>query len=88
MGPYSKSKFLFKRRRSDFVTEEEGTVKILVVDDEKIITMHLEELLSSMGYNVVGTASNAQEAIEQADLHGHNHARRKNRNRCCKCNKD
>jgi PAS domain S-box-containing protein len=48
------------------VAEEEKTVNIMVVDDEKIITMHLEELLSSMGYNVVGTASNAQEAIEKA----------------------
>lgn len=38
--------------------------RILVVDDEKIITMHLEELLTSMGYSVVGTASNGAEAIQ------------------------
>jgi PAS domain S-box-containing protein len=48
------------------VQEENEAVKILVVDDEKIITMHLEELLSNMGYNVVGMASNADEAIKKA----------------------
>jgi PAS domain S-box-containing protein len=45
---------------------EEDKINILVVDDEKIITMHLEELLSNMGYNVVGTASSGVEAIQMA----------------------
>jgi PAS domain S-box-containing protein len=45
---------------------EEEKINILVVDDEKIITMHLEELLSNMGYNVVGTASSGVEAIQMA----------------------
>jgi PAS domain S-box-containing protein len=40
--------------------------RILVVDDEKIITMHLEELLTNMGYDVVATASNGAEAIQRA----------------------
>ena len=39
--------------------------RILVVDDEKIITMHLEELLTNMGYDVVDTASNGAEAIQR-----------------------
>ncbi|UCE36002.1 MAG: response regulator [Thermoplasmata archaeon] len=41
-------------------------IRILLVDDEKIITMHMEKLLSNMGYNVVGTASNAEEALTKA----------------------
>lgn len=45
---------------------EEDKINILVVDDEKIITMHLEELLTNMGYNVVGIASTGVAAIEMA----------------------
>lgn len=41
-------------------------IKIMVVDDERIITMHLEELLTNMGYHVVGTASNAEDALQKA----------------------
>ncbi|PKL60154.1 MAG: hypothetical protein CVV33_04125, partial [Methanomicrobiales archaeon HGW-Methanomicrobiales-4] len=40
--------------------------KILVVDDEAIITMQLEERLTTMGYTVVGMASSGEEAIEKA----------------------
>jgi CheY-like chemotaxis protein/DNA-binding PadR family transcriptional regulator len=40
--------------------------KILVVDDEAIITMQLEERLSAMGYTVAGMASSGEDAIEKA----------------------
>ncbi|MFH0966556.1 MAG: response regulator [Methanobacteriota archaeon] len=40
--------------------------KILVVDDEAIISMQLEERLSAMGYTVVGMAATGLEAIEKA----------------------
>jgi two-component system, response regulator PdtaR len=40
--------------------------KILVVDDEAIITMQLEERLSAMGYTVTGMASSGEDAIEKA----------------------
>lgn len=40
--------------------------KILVVDDEAIITMQLEERLSSMGYLVAGMAASGEDAIEKA----------------------
>ncbi|MDD1683150.1 MAG: response regulator [Methanoregula sp.] len=40
--------------------------KILVVDDEAIITMQLEERLSAMGYTVDGMASSGEDAIEKA----------------------
>ena len=40
--------------------------KILVVDDEAIITMQLEERLSAMGYSVTGMAASGEEAIDKA----------------------
>jgi CheY-like chemotaxis protein/DNA-binding PadR family transcriptional regulator len=40
--------------------------KILVVDDEAIITMQLEERLSTLGYEVVGMAASGEESIEKA----------------------
>lgn len=40
--------------------------KILVVDDEAIITMQLEERLSAMGYTVAGMASSGEDAIDKA----------------------
>ncbi|MBE0517565.1 MAG: response regulator, partial [Methanophagales archaeon] len=40
--------------------------KILVVDDEVVITTQLEERLTYMGYEVVGRASSGNEAIEMA----------------------
>ncbi|MBW2132737.1 MAG: response regulator [Deltaproteobacteria bacterium] len=41
--------------------------KILVVDDDPVITMFLTEELSSMGYEVTGTATSADEAIHKAE---------------------
>ena len=40
--------------------------RVMLVDDESIVTMQLEERLVSMGYEVVGTASSAEEAIGMA----------------------
>lgn len=40
--------------------------KILVVDDEAIITTQLEERLAAMGYEVAGKASSAEKCIELA----------------------
>jgi CheY-like chemotaxis protein len=40
--------------------------KILVVDDEAIITMQLEERLSAMGYSVAGMAASGEDAIDKA----------------------
>ena len=40
--------------------------KILVVDDEAIITMQLEERLHAMGYTVVGMAASGEDAIDKA----------------------
>ena len=40
--------------------------RVLVVDDEAIITMQLEERLSAMGHKVVGMASSGESAVEKA----------------------
>ena len=40
--------------------------KVLVVDDEAIITMQLEERLCAMGYTVVGMAASGEEAVLKA----------------------
>lgn len=40
--------------------------KILVVEDEAIVVMSLEEDLTAMGQEVVGTAASGDEAIEKA----------------------
>ena len=40
--------------------------KILVVDDEAIITMQLEERLHAMGYTVAGMAATGEDAIAKA----------------------
>jgi len=40
--------------------------KIMVVDDEVIITSQLERRLSKMGYEVVGSASSGEDAVDRA----------------------
>jgi AmiR/NasT family two-component response regulator len=40
--------------------------RMLVVDDERIVTRDLEEDLTQMGYEVVGVASSGEEAIVKA----------------------
>jgi CheY-like chemotaxis protein/DNA-binding PadR family transcriptional regulator len=40
--------------------------KILIVDDEAIITMQLEERLSLLGYKIAGMATSGEEAIDKA----------------------
>jgi PAS domain S-box-containing protein len=43
--------------------------KILVVEDEAIVAMHLSELLKSKGYDVVGVAADAKTAIKKYAAH-------------------
>ncbi len=40
--------------------------KILVVDDEAIITMQLEERLSAMGYDIAGMSASGEDAVNKA----------------------
>jgi len=43
-----------------------NSIKILVVEDERIIAMDIRNSLKRMGYEVVGIASSGEKAIEQA----------------------
>jgi PAS domain S-box-containing protein len=40
--------------------------RIMVVDDEAVITTQLEERLTMMGYEVIGSATSGEEAVEKA----------------------
>ena len=40
--------------------------RIMVVEDEIVLAMNLEELLMSMGYEVVGVAYSGEQAMEMA----------------------
>ncbi|MEW9856773.1 response regulator [Novosphingobium sp. M1R2S20] len=40
--------------------------RILVVDDEMLVAMMLEDMLADLGYEVVGPASNLNDAMEYA----------------------
>jgi len=45
-------------------------VRILVVEDERIVSMDLQRRLKSMGYEIAGSAVSGEEAIQKAgDLH-------------------
>ena len=43
--------------------------RILVVDDEALVALHLEQKLQLLGHNVVGTAFSSTEALEQTAAH-------------------
>ena len=44
--------------------------RILVVEDEKLITMQITRVLTRAGYDIVGTASDGEEAVRKAnELH-------------------
>ncbi|GAB6175901.1 histidine kinase dimerization/phosphoacceptor domain -containing protein [Desulfobaculum senezii] len=47
-------------------TQTEDAHSILVVDDEAVIITQMEEMLSSLGYNVVGKAGSGAQAIKLA----------------------
>lgn len=41
-------------------------VRVLIVDDEAVIRMGLKSMVTSLGYEVAGTAANGDEALEKA----------------------
>ncbi|WP_343070304.1 response regulator [Pelagibacterium limicola] len=43
-----------------------GKLRILVVEDEALVAMHLEDTLHALGHEVVATASRLPEALEAA----------------------
>jgi len=44
--------------------ESESTTDVLIIEDEPLISMQLEGLVSELGHNVVGTAATHAQAIE------------------------
>jgi len=44
--------------------EANDTCKVMIVEDEAIVQLHLRRLLTSLGYRVIGTAASATEALE------------------------
>ena len=57
-------------------------MKILIVEDEPLIAMHIELMVVDFGYHVCGIAASAQEAISRGVrapsycTHGHPFGRR------------
>lgn len=49
--------------------KKNGTINILVVEDEAILAMEMSDTLESEGYNVVGTASDGLRALELFQEH-------------------
>ena len=43
-----------------------GNEKILIVEDEKLVVLHIEESLKGMGYSICGAVSSGEDAIRQA----------------------
>jgi CheY-like chemotaxis protein len=43
------------------------TVRMLVVEDERIVSMDLQRRLKAMGYEIAGSAVSGEEAIEKAE---------------------
>ncbi len=41
-------------------------MNILIVDDEKLILLYLKKILNTLGHNIVGTATNGNDAISMA----------------------
>jgi CheY-like chemotaxis protein/DNA-directed RNA polymerase specialized sigma24 family protein len=44
--------------------ESESTTDVLIIEDEPLISMQLEGLVSELGHNVVGTAATRSQALE------------------------
>lgn len=46
--------------------DEKKPVRVVIADDEGVIRMGLQAMLTGLGYRVVGTAANGDEALEKA----------------------
>ncbi len=46
-----------------------AATEVLIIEDEPIIAMDIEELVTACGHNVVGVAGTEAEAVELAELH-------------------
>jgi two-component system, response regulator PdtaR len=49
------------------VASHTGPIRILIVEDEFLIAMECEWILTNAGYDVVGTAADEQQAVQLAE---------------------
>jgi DNA-binding NarL/FixJ family response regulator len=59
-----------KRRRPPEVSSPEARARVLIVEDDVLLSTVLEDALTYEGYAVVGTARSAEQAISMAVDHG------------------
>lgn len=52
-------------RKAEGVKENGDAYKVLIVDDSMFVTKQISQILSSEGFEVVGTASDGQQGIEK-----------------------
>ncbi len=54
------------RQRDPKTQQRSGRVRVLIADDESLIRMDLREMLTNLGYLVVGEAPDARTAVNMA----------------------
>ncbi|WP_455383087.1 response regulator [Salinispira pacifica] len=52
-------------RKAEGLSEEGAPYRVLIVDDSMFITKQIGQILTSEGFDVVGTAENGQEGVEK-----------------------
>ena len=52
-------------RKAEGVKEDGEAYKVLVVDDSMFVTKQISQILTSEGFDVVGTASDGQQGLEK-----------------------
>src|SRR5689334_16596422 len=60
---------LTARENDDEDLDVERRVKLLIVEDDPFIALHLEMLVESWGYSVIGVCVTGPEAITMAEMH-------------------
>lgn len=52
-------------RKAEGVSDEGAPYRVLIVDDSMFITKQIGQILTSEGFDVIGTAENGQEGVEK-----------------------
>ncbi len=52
-------------RKAEGVKEDGDAYKVLIVDDSMFVTKQISQILTSEGFDVVGTASDGQQGLEK-----------------------
>ena len=67
-APVSEVQADIDRAREEIAAEMRS--RILIIEDEPVISMHLETIVEDMGHEVAGTATTRDEAVERAQRGG------------------